>query len=546
MTIENMLKKKLPNIQTLAELYHYCTQNFASNIHSYSLDHTILYTYSQFREQCESVSRTLSNRGIGATDKVAILSENMPNWTIAFFSLVAYGRVAVPILPEMSAAEINNILIHSDAKGIFISHGLLKKIDAEVARNLTIIDIATFEIIHEHPSVCEQHIVTPKPDDLAAIVYTSGTSGTSKGVMLSHKNFCHNIIASYHACYATQTYTWLSILPMAHTYQLCLGVLYPMYVGANVCYLMRMPSPSILLSALKQEKPQIICSVPLIIEKIYYKSILPTIQSNHLLSWMQKHIPWILFFIIGIKLRKIFGGKLTFFGVGGAKLNTEVESFLHKCHFPYAIGYGMTETAPLICNASVGKTKLGSTGIPAYGVKIKLINQTENGEGEIVVKGDNVMLGYYKNPELTKQAFTEDGWLRTHDIATIDSKGRVYIQGRADNMILGSAGNNIYPENIESVLNNFDDIEDSLVIEKNGHLIALIKLYDNLIDWSKESEEEVAQHIANLRQNILTHANSLLGQSSRISHIHFMKTPFEKTATKKIKRYLYRSFEKQS
>lgn len=222
----------------------------------------------------------------------------------------------------------------------------------------------------------------PQPDDLASIIYTSGTSGKAKGVMLSHRNFCQNIIEAAHAQKANKRDRWLSILPMSHTYEMAFSVLYPLYVGGCVYYIRKLPTPSILMNAMQKVHPSIMCSVPLIIEKIYKSSIVPTIEKSRVLSWMNKNMPWLLYTLIGKKIKKSFGGKLKFFGIGGSKLDPTVETFLKKIHFPYAIGYGMTECAPLITNACVGKTCVGSIGVPAYNVEVKLLNaDPETGGG---------------------------------------------------------------------------------------------------------------------------------------------------------------------
>ena len=375
-------------IDTLAKLYEYSTVLYEKNRMSVMLDSDMQYTYGSFKKKCDEISRRLSRYGIGAGDKVAILSQNMPNWTVAMFSLVPFGRISVPILPDSSENEVTNILNHSGSKAIFISKKLLPKLSRECSDKMDlVIDIETFEIIKRNDDAftCDGKTAQPGPDDIATLIYTSGTTGNAKGVMLSHRNLCQNIIASLHAHKCTEKDVWLSILPMAHTYELSIGVLYPIFVGACVYYIQKPPTPTVLLSAMKTVRPTVMLSVPLIIEKIYKNSVLPTIRHSRVLKWMKRHTPTLLCRLIGMKLKATFGGRLKFFGIGGSKLDIKVEEFLKKARFPYAIGYGLTETAPLICNAGVKYTKPGSTGVAAYGVTVKLLNvNPETGEGEIV------------------------------------------------------------------------------------------------------------------------------------------------------------------
>ncbi len=544
---KKLMKLRERYIDTLGKLYEYSTAMYERNTMSIMLDSDMCYTYGEFRKKCDEISARLSRYGIGAGDRVAILSQNMPNWTVAMFSLVPFGRVSVPILPDSSENEVTNILNHSGSKAIFISRRMLPKLSREcMDKMVLVIDIEDFSLIKRDDSsfTCDGRVRQPQPDDLATIIYTSGTTGNAKGVMLSHRNLCANIIASLHAQKCGEKDVWLSILPMAHTYELSIGVLYPIFCGACVYYIQKPPTPSILTKALKETRPTIMLSVPLIIEKIFRNSIVPTIRRSRVLRWMQRKMPWMLYRIIGIKLRSTFGGRLKFFGIGGSKLDTHVEEFLKKAKFPYAIGYGLTETAPLICNAGVKYTKPGSTGVAAYGVSVKLINvNPETGEGEIVAKGDNVMLGYYKDPERTRSVFTDDGWFRTNDLATVDDKGRYYIKGRLNNMILGPSGENIYPEEIENVINNMEDVSESLVMERDGRLVALVQLNDNIIDWNQEGEDQFFEKLEARKQAILNYVNKHVNKFSKIKEVEVMKEPFEKTATQKIRRFKYKNNE---
>lgn len=545
----NSLYRKLTTnrenyITTLARLFDYATTVHAKRQALSFVDGSQKYTYADFRKKSIELAHLFSRYGINAGDRIAILSQNMPNWTVSLFSIVSFGRVAVPILPDSSESEVTNILRHSECKAIFISSRMQPKLAEEVRKALTlVIDIDTLEIISKDDSAftCEGWGKEPSPDDLAMIIYTSGTSGKAKGVMLSHRNFCQNILEAWHAQKAKKKDRWLSILPMSHTYEMSFSVLYPLFVGASVYHIKKLPTPTVLIEAMKKVRPTIMCSVPLIIEKVYKSSIVPTIEHSRVLSWMQKKMPKLLYYFIGRRLYSTFGGKLRFFGIGGSKLDPTVEDFLIKARFPYAIGYGLTETAPLITNACVGKTKVGSIGVPAYNVQVKLQNvNPETGEGEIIAKGDNVMLGYYKDPERTRAVLTDDGWFRTNDLACMDSKGRFYIKGRLNNMILGPSGENIYPEEIEQVINNFGGVNESLVMERDGKLVALVKFDDNVLNWDQAYEDKFFENLQAKKKAVLDYVNKHVGKSSKVNTVEVVKDNFEKTATQKIRRFKYK------
>ena len=536
---------------TLRKVLEYTTSKYWNRDMSQFVDGEQKYTYSSFKEKCDMLSTRMSRFGISAGDKVAILSQNMPNWTLAFFAATAFGRVAIPILPDSSENEVTNILNHSESKVIFISKKLMYKLNQECIDKLTlVVDIETLEFVkcRKEDFQCNGWVKSPQPDDLATIIYTSGTTGKAKGVMLSHRNICHNLVASFKAQPCFKRDRFLSILPMAHAYEMCVSSLYSMYVGACCYYLSKPPTPSILLPAMHKVKPTIMLAVPLIIEKIYHNSVVPTIAKSRLLRWMDQHMPKILYWFIGRQLVSKFGGKLRFFGVGGSKIDTKVEDFLIKCHFPYAVGYGLTETAPLVCNVIVTKRKrLGSIGVASYKVEVRLDNvDPKTGEGEIVCRGDNVMLGYYKDPERTIKVLDEDGWFRTGDIASMDKDGYYYIKGRLNNTILGPSGENIYPEEIEMVINDIEGVDESLVMEKNGALIALVKFDDNVLDWNQETEDQFFEKLDSLKKSVQEFVNKAVGKNSKIDKVEAMKDPFEKTATQKIRRFKYAENAKKS
>ncbi|MBO4340802.1 MAG: AMP-binding protein [Bacteroidales bacterium] len=538
-------RKREEYCTTLHKVFDYATNKYGDKVAYQYVDGGQSYTYEEFRRKTEQLSLRMTRFGIKHGDRVAIFSQNMPNWVVAFFSATAFGRVAVPVLPDSSEVEFGNILKHSESKVLFISQRMMPRLSEECKERLTlIIDIETFEFLKKNNEdfKCNGWVKAPQPDDLACLIYTSGTTGNAKGVMLSHRNICHNLAASFKAQPAFKKDRFLSILPAAHAYEMNVSTLYSFYVGATCYTLQKPPTPTILLAAMKKVKPTIVCSVPLIIEKVVKNSVLPTIQKSRVLSWADKRLPHLLHWFIGKRMVKTFGGKLLFFGIGGAKLDPVVEGFLRSCHFPYAVGYGLTETAPLVCNLMVHKSKgVGSIGVASYKVEIRLDNvNPETGEGEIVVRGNNVMLGYYKDPERTLQVIDDDGWFHTNDVASVDDDGYYYIKGRLNNTILGPSGENIYPEEIEQVINNIEGVEESLVMERDGKLVALVKFADNAIDWNLATEDKWFEELDKRKQAVLDWVNKTVGKNSKIGEVDAMKDPFEKTATQKIRRFKYK------
>lgn len=542
---KRMQRMREKYIDTLDKLYDYATTVYSKKQYTQWYDTKEGgYTFGSFKGKCDSLSKKLTQYGIGAGDKVAILSQSMPNWSVAFFSIVPFGRIAIPILPDSSPNEVTNILEHSESKVIFVSQKLASKVSQECRDKMTlVIDIDTFEVIQadDQQFTCDGRTAIPTPDDIATIIYTSGTTGSAKGVVLSHRNLASNVITCYHACKRTEKDRWLSVLPMAHTLEMTLSMLYPMYCGATVYYLPKPPLASLLMKALKIVKPTTMLTVPLIIEKVYKGSVLPTIRKSRTLTWMNENMNGLMCRIIGMKLKATFGGHISFYGIGGAKLDPEVENFLLKAKFPYAIGYGLTETSPLLGYSMKGWRTVGSFGYPVYNVKLRLDNvNPETGEGEIVAKGPNVMLGYYKDPSRTKSVFTEDGWFRTSDIAVQDEKGRFFIKGRNNNMILGPSGENIYPEEIENVINNVEGVGESIVVERDGKLVALVQPDENYIQWDKVGEDKLYEKLDAWKAKLLKITNKNVSKASQVSSVEVMKEPFEKTATQKIRRFKYK------
>lgn len=491
------------NFKTIKELFISKTKAFSKYKYLCTIGGDF-YTYEQFGYKTEEVSELLLSNNIQPGDKVGILSQNMPNWGVAFFSCTAYNRIAVPLLPDFSETEIENILEHSEAKAIFVSKKLSRKLSGAIKEKLqTIIEIDDFTVL-KGESACNKTAselkeallapeFTPKEEELATIIYTSGTTGNSKGVMLSHKNLCSHLKSAMQLRPSFEWDVWLSILPLSHTLENSLSLLLPFSSGASVYYLDKAPTPSALLQAFKVVKPTTILVVPLIIEKIYKNSILPKINAKKITATMYKTVLGrkLVHKIVGKQMKEMFGGNVRFFGIGGAKLDGIVERFLYEAKFPYAIGYGLTECCPLLAGAIPSMVKWQTTGPAVPGVQLRIDNvNPETGEGEIVAKGDNIMMGYYKNPKATAEAFTEDGWFRTQDLGYIDEKGWLSIRGRLKNMILGPSGENIYPEEIETVINSHASVVESLVTTHKGNLIARIHPNpDKLETYNKKREE---------------------------------------------------------
>lgn len=528
---------------TLADVYYYTTEKNRKRVVSQFVNGEHRSTYAQFRDTCDRLIGIFSTFGLNADDKIAILSENHPHWAIAFFAITSNGRIAVPMLPEVSANEVENILTHSESKAIFVSRKQLPKISKEQFDRLhLIIDIDTFEFIkaEDERYTCDGRGKYPRPMDIAAIIYTSGTTGQAKGVMLSHRNFCANILEAWHAYKVHRKDIFLSVLPLAHTYEMSIGMLYPFSAGSSVVYIQKLPTPTVLADAFQKVRPTVMLSVPLIIEKVIRGKVIPTIENSRFLTHLRNHFPILLYWLVGKKVKQQFGGRMRFFGIGGSRLDIEVEKFLRRIHFPYAIGYGLTETAPLICDAGPSNTHLGSTGTSSFEVQVRLADvNPETGQGELQVKGPNVMLGYYKDYARTRAVMTDDGWMRTGDIASVDKKNRYYIHGRSGNVIIGASGENIYPEEIESVINNIDSVNESLVVTRAGKLVALVQFNDGVIDWDLEGQDKFMENMENRKKEVMEFVNTKVSQFLKIKDVEIMKEPFNKTATHKIRRFLY-------
>jgi long-chain acyl-CoA synthetase len=542
-------------------------------------------TYKEFAIAVQGLQSLLAKHGIGTGDKVAILSESTPNWGIAYFAITAMGAVAVPILPDFHPDAVHHIIRHSEASAIIVSQKLFSKVEdgqydelpvlflmetfspvafdeepqklkelkkaglrefrsiMEKARDLTqkLIDRKESEEEHRTVSLFSGGN-TIKPDDVAAIIYTSGTTGHSKGVVLTHENIVSNAYAVRSIVEVGPGDRLLSILPLSHTYECTLGLILPLMNGAHIHYMDKPPTARALLPAMAKVQPTVMLSVPLVIEKIFKAAILPKLTSSWAKRMLYKVARAKLHALAGKKLLATFGGSLRLFCIGGAAIAPEVERFLKEANFPYAIGYGLTETSPLLAGTGPEQTRLLSTGYQLQGVELKIDNpHPETGEGEILAKGSNIMKGYYKAPEITKSVFTEDGWFRTGDLGKFDADNFLYIRGRLKNVIVGPSGENIYPEELENMIMQSPWVLETIVYEQDRKLIARIHLDRTKVDdeFGNVHSSKLEEKVLKILEEIRTGVNSKVAGFSRIMKVIEQTEPFEKTPTQKIKRYLY-------
>lgn len=521
-----------------------------------------MMTYAEMGRKISAVKVFLEALEIKQGDKVVIYSQNMPNWGIVYFALQCLGIVAVPVLPDFNPFELENVLKHSESKAIFISQSLEYKL-AELKNNFPeiIIRIDNFEVIKSNikgvvfdENAKSDTLYFSKPDEMAILLYTSGTTGDSKGVMLSQKNVIYNAFQSGEVQNVPEHSRFLSVLPLSHTYENTIGLILPIMKGANVTYLRKPPTASVLIPAMQTVKPDLMLIVPMIIEKVYKNSILPQIEKKAFTRILHKNsiTRKLVYRLAGKKLYKTFGGNLKFFGIGGAKLDAKTERFLRDAKFPYAIGYGLTETSPLLAGSNPTQTKFQAIGPKVIDCEL-IINKPDpkTGEGEIWGRGPNIMLGYYKNEERTREVLTEDGWFKTGDLGVFDEHGNLTHKGRLKNMIVGANGENIYPEEIESLINNFRHVLESLVIEQKGKLVALVHFDREALEkkWNematefshdvKEMAQKVDETITELNSELKQYINERVNKFSKIQSFHAHPEPFKKTATQKIKRFLY-------
>jgi long-chain acyl-CoA synthetase len=522
-------------------------------------------TYGEFHQNILALAARLQDEGIKKGDHVAILGENSHNWGMAYLAIVRLGAVAVPILPDLPESDVHHILGEMRVRALFITqrqiekiYELPKKIKGPVITlddfesQLSVVAVTTFSRFLEEALVRgEQDFDDPVfprvgEDDLASILYTSGTSGYSKAVMLSHKNLTADAYSAASLMDIKPGAVWLSILPMSHTYEFTCGFILPLLSGARIAYAGKTPTPAILQKLCSYEKPFAIFAVPLVLEKIYKKRVLPQIENSLALKTMCK-IPLsrrIIYRRIGKKLLDFFGGNLKLMGVGGAALNPDVEKFLYEAEFPYLVGYGMTESAPLIAGGPYGdKTiAIGSTGKPIPGVEVKIADPDPlTGIGEITVRGANVMCGYYNDIEATRDVLSSDGWLFTGDLGFIDKHGNLHVCGRSKNVIVLANGENVYPEAIEHKINGYHWVVESLIVYNDDRLEAWVYPDYEFIDaqTAGSSRSDRHRYLDNLLEEMRRELNGKLAKSSRLAKIFERREPFVKTATHKIKRFLY-------
>ena len=499
--------------------------------------------------------------GLQKGDKVAICSRNQANWAVVFLATTTYGAVPVPLLHEFKSANIHHLVNHSEAKVLFVDDVIWEGLsETEMPDIHAIIQVNNFKVLYavdqniydakvrlnelfgkRYPEAFEPHMINYYEDsaeELAVINYTSGTSGFSKGVMIPYRAVWSNIM--FGAKVLPQlgpTSRVVSMLPCAHMYGLMFEVLYELSVGCHVHFLSRLPSPKIIMQALAEVKPNIVIAVPLVIEKIYKSKVKPVLEKEGIKFLMK--VPFLNQVVLDKvrnELVNAFGGEFYEVIIGGAAFNKEVEAFFKKMNFPFTVGYGMTECAPIITYDDWKEEKLYSCGkaAPNMEVRIASANPAEI-PGEIQVKGANVFLGYFKNEEATAEVFTEDGWFRTGDMGILDADGSLFIKGRTKCMILGPSGQNIYPEEVETLLNSQPYVVDSLVIEDNGGLTALI--YPDFHQGAKDGMNQDA--FVKYLEGMLAEWNTVLPNYARLKKVEVMSEDFERTPKKSIKRYLY-------
>jgi len=517
-------------------------------------------SYGEIASKIKWLHYIFSKNKIRQGDKIALLGKNSEGWATTYLATVTYGAVIVPILPDFHPDEIHHIINHSDSVLLFISDAMYEQIDTSRLTGIqSVFSMDDFSLLYtRHESMsglveksCSDYLneydtdLSPETfclqpienDQLAAIVYTSGTTGFSKGVMLSHNCLTANIIFAQNALNLNPGDTIVSFLPLAHAFGCSFEFLYPLSRGCHITFLGKIPSPKVIVNAFQEIRPKLILSVPLVIEKIYKKHLRPFLNQKKIRVLLK--IPGIsnlIYSKINQKLSEIFGNNFETIVIGGAALDRELAEFLSKIHFRYTVGYGLSECGPLVSYSAWNIVRRFSVGRVMDTLEIKI--DSENPRkivGEILVRGENIMDGYYKDPDNTAEAIDQEGWFHTGDLGQIDEKGFIFIKGRSKHMILNSSGQNIYPEEIESKLNNMPFVEESLVIEKNGKLTGLIYPDYEAVNSKGLSENELQLKLEEIRNQL----NKQLPVYSKISRIELFTEEFEKTPTKKIKRRLY-------
>ncbi|MDD3051714.1 MAG: AMP-binding protein [Candidatus Cloacimonetes bacterium] len=511
-----------------------------------------VFYYKDIAAKIQWLHRVFQKMGVKQGDKISLMGKNSVNWAMIYLSSISYGAVIVPILPDFKADEIHHILNHSDSSIFFAADWVCELIDTSEIKNIDyVVNLNDLNIYYSQKKSNSGILNEVKPgsvnrnefclekienSSLASIVYTSGTTGFSKGVMLSHNNLVANLIYAKTNMPLQSGDSIVSFMPLAHAYGCAFEFIFPFTTGCHITFLNKVPSPKTIVSAFKAIKPQLILSVPLIIEKIYRKQIKPTLEKPIIKALLK--IPGINKLLkkkIRSRLVEVFGGNFHEIVIGGAALNREVEDFLTNINFPFTIGYGMTECAPLISYNSWKVHKPGSVGFVVNSLQIRIDSPDPlNVVGEILVKGDNVMMGYYKNQQATDEVLI-DGWLHTGDLGLLDKEGNIFIKGRCKNMILGPSGQNIYPEELEAKINNLPYVLESLIVERDNRMVALIYPDIELADKNGVREKEMQEIFGKMRKEF----NKSLPDHCKIAKFEIYPEEFEKTPTKKIKRFLY-------
>ena len=521
----------------------------------------VTYQYKDVARKIEKIHILFEESGVKPGDKIALCGRNMSHWGVTFLATVTYGAIIVPILHEFKPDQVHNIVNHSEAKLLFVGDVVWEGLDESAMPALEgIVQINDFSVLvsrsekltfaREHlnelfgrkfpKNFRKEHInyYQDNPDELLVLNYTSGTTSFSKGVMLPGKSIWSNIMFASKVFNMKAGDRLVSMLPMAHMYGLAFEFLFEFCSGCHIYFLTRMPSPKIILQAFAEVKPTLVIAVPLIIEKIIKKNVLPKLETPTMKFLM--HVPLVSDKIkekVREQLMNAFGGNFYEIVVGGAAFNQEIESFMRSLEFPYTVGYGMTECGPLIAYEDWKNFKAGSCGKPVDRMEVKILSRDpQNIPGEIICRGDNVMLGYYKNEEATKEVIDADGWLHTGDLGVMDAEGNITIKGRSKNMILGSSGQNIYPEEIEDKLNNMPFVSESIIIQQaDGKLAALI--YPDFDDAFAHGLDDKA--VENAMEENRVNLNTELPAYEQIARIKIYHEEFEKTPKKSIKRFLY-------
>jgi long-chain acyl-CoA synthetase len=515
------------------------------------------YTYGEAAQLIRQIHYCFRESGIKKGDKIAILGRNSSNWAISFLAILGYGAVAVPVLPDFNPEDIHHILNHSESLFLFAADGLFEKLDRtkipEIMGGVSLIDfsaiffndqiekekwVQNFSLKYAGKSNPDNfELAEFEPEELCIISYTSGTSGFTKGVMIPACSLLSNIVYAQDHMPITTGDCIVSFLPMAHVFGLLFEFLFPVSVGCHVTFLTKPPTPQLIIKAFQDVKPRLILSVPLVIEKIYNKRILPAIDKP-MIRFLLKvpGIKSLLYKKIRASLVETFGGKFYEIVIGGAPLNHEVEAFFRKIKFPFTIGYGMTECGPLISYEPWTSFRRSSAGKLVDRMEVRIdSNDQFNEVGEILVKGTNVMLGYFKNEKATSDAIDSDGWLHTGDLGVIDADDFIYIRGRCKNMLLGPSGQNIYPEEMEAKLNNKPYVLECVITEREGKLVAFVFPDPERIEAEKPDENRLKQ----IMDENCKHVNKELPKFAQLSSIILVDKEFEKTPKRNIKRYLY-------